>query len=109
MQSPLRGRLARVFASAALATSLVLPAAPVSAVGVADPVVLRVGTVQDLDAMNPYLTEYFVGWEVFGLNYQLLVGFGVDSQPAPAFASSWTAGCDHLDIQDRPRPQVVGR
>jgi peptide/nickel transport system substrate-binding protein len=87
MPSFLRGRPTRRLAAAVLAASLVIPAAaPVAA---AEPA-LRVGTVQDLDAMNPYLTEYFIGWEVFQLNYQILVGFDINSQPAPSFASSWT-------------------
>ena len=88
MRSTLRVRMARILAAGALIAALLLPAAvPVAAV---DPVVLKVGTVQDLDAMNPYLTEYYIGWEVFGLNYDLLVGFGQDSEPAPGFAASWT-------------------
>ena len=40
--------------------------------------------------MNPYLTEYYVGWEVFGLNYQGLVNFGKDAEPIGGFAKSWT-------------------
>ena len=88
MRSTLRVRMARVLGAGALIAALLLPAAaPVAA---ADPVVLRVGTVQDLDAMNPYLTEYFIGWEVFGLNYDLLVGFGQDAEPIAGFAKSWT-------------------
>ena len=71
-----------------LVSVLALPAA--APVGAADPVVLRVGTVQDLDAMNPYLTEYYVGWEVFGLNYQGLVDFGLNAEPIGGFAKSWT-------------------
>ena len=71
-----------------LVSVLILPAA--GPVGAADPVVLRVGTVQDLDAMNPYLTEYYVGWEVFGLNYQGLVDFGLNGEPIGGFAKSWT-------------------
>ena len=83
-----RGRMRRTLAAFGLTAALVIPAAGPAAA--ADPVVLRVGTVQDLDAMNPYLTEYFIGWEVFQNNYQLLVGFGLNSEPAPGFANSWT-------------------
>jgi peptide/nickel transport system substrate-binding protein len=88
MRSTLRVRVARVLGGGALIAALLLPAgAPASA---ADPVILRVGTVQDLDAMNPYLTALFTGYEVFTLNYDLLVGYGPDEQPAPGFATSWT-------------------
>ncbi len=88
MRLPVRRQLPRVLVALGLVTMLVLPAAAPAAA--ADPVVLRVGTVQDLDAMNPYLTEYYVGWEVFGLNYQGLVDFGVNAEPIGGFAKSWT-------------------
>jgi peptide/nickel transport system substrate-binding protein len=80
--------MARVLGGGALIAALLLPAAvPATA---ADPVILRVGTVQDLDAMNPYLTALFTGYDVFTLNYDLLVGYGPDEEPAPGFAASWT-------------------
>ena len=92
MRLPVRRHLTRVLAALGLVSILVLPSA--AAVGAADPIVLRVGTVQDLDAMNPYLTEYYVGWEVFGLNYQGLVDFGVNAEPIGGFAKSWTQDGD---------------
>lgn len=88
MRSTLRVRMARVIGGGALIAALVLPAG--SPVAAADPVVLRVGTVQDLDAMNPYLTALFTGYEVFTLNYDLLVGYGPDEEPVAGFAASWT-------------------
>jgi len=88
MRSTRRVRVARVLGGGALIAALLLPAG--SLVAAADPVVLRVGTVQDLDAMNPYLTVLFTGYEVFTLNYDLLVGYGPDEEPAPGFAESWT-------------------
>src|SRR4051812_34406452 len=87
MQSPVRRRLTRILVALGLVSLIALPAA--APVGAADPVVLKVGTVQDLDAMNPYLTEYYVGWEVFGLNYQGLVDFGRNAEPIGGFAKSW--------------------
>lgn len=87
MRSSVRARLARTFAIGALLSAGIMPAsAPVAA---ADPVVLRVGTVQDLDAMNPYLTALFTGYEVFTLNYDLLVGYGPDEESMRGFTSSW--------------------
>jgi len=88
MRLPVRRHLARVLVALGLISVIALPAA--APVGAADPIALRVGTVQDLDAMNPYLTEYYVGWEVFGLNYQGLVNFGVNAEPIAGFAKSWT-------------------
>ena len=87
-------RAVRSIAALALAISVLLPAAmPVAA---ADPVVLRVGTTQDLDSINPFQTALVVGFEVFTLNYQLLVGFDAKLAPAPEFADSWTVSADGL-------------
>jgi len=88
MRLSLRGRMRRTLVAFGMTATLVLPAAAPTAA--ADPVVLRVGTVQDLDSMNPYLTEYFIGYEVFGLNYDLLVSYGPNDEPAPGFAQSWS-------------------
>ena len=80
------GRMRRALVAFGITAALVFPGAAAAA----DPVALRVGTVQDLDAMNPYLTEYYIGWEVFGLNYQGLVDFGLNAEPIGGFAKSWT-------------------
>ena len=63
-------------------------------VAAADPVVLRVGTTQDLDSLNPYATILVVGYEAFQLNYNLLVDFGPDLEPVPGFADSWERAAD---------------
>jgi peptide/nickel transport system substrate-binding protein len=92
MRSSLRARLARVLGAGALAAALLLPAGiPVAA---ADPVVLRVGTTQDLDSLNPFATLLVVGYEAFQLNYNLLVDFGPDLEPVPGFADSWERAAD---------------
>ena len=89
MRLSARARLVRILGHAGLTAALLLPGGGLRS-HAADPVVLRVGTVQDLDAMNPYLTEYYVGWEVFSLNYQGLVDFGLNAEPIGGFAKSWT-------------------
>ncbi len=78
----------RVLAAAAIGFAAVLPAA--APTGASSDHVLRVGTVQDLDSMNPWGTALETGFEVFTLNYDLLVGFGPDLAPVPGFAESWT-------------------
>ena len=89
MPSRARRSFVRSLTAFALALGALLPAlAPVRA---ADPLVLHVGTTQDLDAMNPFMTELSTGYEVFTLNYDLLVNFGNENQPIPGFAESWTA------------------
>ncbi len=87
MRSTLRVRMARVLGAGALIGALVLPSAVPATATNHD--VLRVGTSQDLDAMNPYQTALVVGFEVFTLNYELLVGFGQKLEPVPAFVESW--------------------
>ena len=70
MRLPLRARLARVLAAAGLTAALLLPGvAPVTA---QEANVLRVGTTQSLDSLNPYATALVVGYEAFGLTYDLL-------------------------------------
>ncbi len=87
MRSPLRTRLGRALAAAGLVAALLVPASAPATAQTSH--VLRVGTGQDLDAMNPYQTALVVGFEVFTLNYELLVGFGQQLEPVPGFARSW--------------------
>lgn len=88
MHLSLRTRLGRALAAVGLVAALLVPAAAPATAQTAN--VLRVGTGQDLDAMNPYQTALVVGFEVFTLNYELLVGFGQQLEPVPGFASAWT-------------------
>jgi peptide/nickel transport system substrate-binding protein len=87
MTKPLGAHL-RVLTVAAIAFAALLPAA--APAGAASDHVLRVGTVQDLDSMNPWNTALETGFEVFTLNYDLLVGFGQNLEPIPGYAESWT-------------------
>jgi peptide/nickel transport system substrate-binding protein len=78
--------------AAGLVAALLLPAAaPVSA---QDAVVLRVGTTQDLDSLNPFSTILVVGYEAFGLTYQYMVDSGPNLEPVPGFAESWERAAD---------------
>lgn len=92
MRSPLRARSTRILASAGLVAALLIPAAAPTAA--ADPVVLKVGVTQPLDSVNPYGTALVVGYEVFGLTYDVLVGYGPDNEPAPGFADTWERAAD---------------
>lgn len=89
MRLTVRARMTRAFVVAGLVAALMIPSAVPTLGQTAN--VLRVGTSQDLDAMNPYQTALVVGFEVFTLNYELLVGFGQQLEPVPGFAESWTA------------------
>ncbi len=43
----------------------------------------KIGTTQDLDSLNPYQTALLVGYEIFTLNYDMLVGFGPNNETDP--------------------------
>lgn len=94
-----RHRVVRSSLAFLLGVTLLLPAAaPATA---ADPVVLRVGTTQDLDSTNPFNTLLVVGYEAFQLTYNLLVDFDKDAHPAPGFADSWTRSADRVTFHIR--------
>ena len=92
MRLSARARFIRILATAGLTAAVILPAA--SSVQAADPVVLRVGTTQDLDSLNPYNTLLVVGYEVFGLTYNYLVDSGPNLEPVPGFADKWERAAD---------------
>jgi peptide/nickel transport system substrate-binding protein len=87
MRSPLHARAARLLVAIGLAFSTLLPG--VMHVAAADPVVLKVGTDQDLQVLNPFNSVTVADFEVFTLNYDLLANFGPDLSPVPGFAESW--------------------
>jgi peptide/nickel transport system substrate-binding protein len=95
MRSPLRARLARALAVTGLTMALLIPGVAPATAQTSN--VLRVGTGQDLDSMNPYQTALVVGFEVFTLNYELLVGFGQQLEPVPGYAESWEVSDDGLE------------
>lgn len=94
MKSPIRARLAAIAAAAALIVGGIgTSVAPVAA---ADPLQLKTGTDQDLQVLNPFSSILVVDFEVFTLNYDLLVNFGPNIEPAPGFADKWEASADGL-------------
>jgi peptide/nickel transport system substrate-binding protein len=99
MPQPPRLRAARAAIAAMFALTVLLPAAAPAAA--ADPVVLRVGTTQDLDSTNPWNTLLVVGYEAFQLTYNLLVEFDKDAHPAPGFADSWQRSADRVTFHIR--------
>lgn len=100
MPNTTRRGFGRAFTALAFTASILLPAATPAVA--ADPVVLRVGTTQDLDATNPFNTYLVVGYEVFQLTYSLLTDFDKDAKPAPGFAASWDRAPDKVTFHMRP-------
>ncbi|MFL5725500.1 MAG: ABC transporter substrate-binding protein [Chloroflexota bacterium] len=87
MRLPLRARAMRLLVAVGLAVSAILPGASVAVAQ--DGLILRAGTDQDLQVLNPWNSVVVADFEVFTLNYDLLVNFGQDLEPAPGFADKW--------------------
>ena len=102
MRHVLPARLGRAFAAVALAAALLLPGLGVQAAD--GPLVIKAGTDQDLTVLNPWNSVTVADFEVFTLNYDLLVGFGQDLEPVPGFAESWTTSEDGLTWTFKIRP-----
>jgi peptide/nickel transport system substrate-binding protein len=57
--------------------------------------VLRVGWVRDPDNLNPFIGYTTEAYEIWRLNYDMLVGFNAaDLQPTPELATSWSHSAD---------------
>jgi peptide/nickel transport system substrate-binding protein len=81
-------------AALALAAALLLPSAGPAAA--ADPLILKVGTDQKLDTLNPWQSITVADFEMYQLQYELLVGFGQNLEPVPGFADKWESSTDGM-------------
>jgi peptide/nickel transport system substrate-binding protein len=96
--------VARTVAALGLAVATLLPGAA-APVGAADgDLILRAGTDQHLQVLNPWNAIVVADFEVFTLNYDLLVNFGPDLEPAPGFAESWEPSSDNKTWTFHIRP-----
>jgi ABC-type transport system substrate-binding protein len=83
--------LAMVVMGAAIATAI--PAAAQDSSG--GPSVLRIGWAQDPRTLNPFVGLDEEDYNVWALNWDLLVNFSAkDLSPAPGIAKSWTVSDD---------------
>ena len=92
MRKPLGVRLGRFLAVAALAGAALFPAA--ARAGGPSDLILRIGTDQALETLNPFQSITYADYEMFQVQYELLVGYGNDLQSAPGFAEEWSASDD---------------
>ncbi len=95
MRSSLRTRFVRTLAAGAVAIGVAVPAA-LPAAAADEPLVLRMGTDQKLEVLNPFAAETVADFEAFQLSYDMLVGWGQDLEPVPGFAESWEPSADGL-------------
>src|SRR5215210_2114107 len=92
MSTSPRARVGRIAVSALFIAVALTPAA--SPALAADPLVLKVGTDQTFSGLNPWQSVYVLDYEVFTLNYDLLVGYDQNLGYAPDYAESWTVSPD---------------
>ncbi|MEA2519633.1 MAG: peptide/nickel transport system substrate-binding protein [Chloroflexota bacterium] len=102
MRQPLRSRIARAIVAGGLVLSTILPRT--AATAAEGDLILKTGTDQDLQVLNPFNSVVVADFEVFTLNYDLLVNFGPDIEPAPGFAESWTQSSDGKSWTFKIRP-----
>ncbi|HEX5828227.1 MAG TPA: ABC transporter substrate-binding protein [Candidatus Limnocylindrales bacterium] len=95
----------RLAVLAMVIASLVAPAA-ISAADGDGPLILRAGTDQKLETLNPWHSVTVADYEVFTLNYDLLVGFGQNLEPVPGFAESWESSPDGMTHTFKIRPDM---
>lgn len=93
MRSGLGARLIRFIAAAALLSAGLVPS--VANAGT-EPLILRVGTDQKLTVLNPWFSVTYADYEMFQLQYDLMVGFGNNLEPVPGFAEAWESSTDGL-------------
>jgi peptide/nickel transport system substrate-binding protein len=94
MRKRLGVRLGRFIAVAALAAAALSPATA-SAGGPSD-LILRVGTDQDLQVLNPWHSITVADYEIFQIQYELLVSYDINLEAAPGFADEWESSADGM-------------
>jgi len=96
MRTPVRHRFVRLLAALGLAGALLLPAISLPARAADEKLVLRVGTDQKLETLNPWHSITVADYEIFQVQYDLLVSFGQNLEPVPGFADTWDASADEM-------------
>jgi peptide/nickel transport system substrate-binding protein len=68
--------------------------------------VLRLGTTQDLDSLNPFAGYTSTAYEVYHLNYDMLTGNAPNGDVRPEIADSWSRSDDGLTWTFRIHPGI---
>ena len=72
-----------------------------------DKVILRVGTMQDIDSLNPFAGYTVAAYEMFHLNYDMLTGYAPNGDVRPEIADSWTVSEDGLTWTFKIHPGIT--
>ena len=96
MRSSIRARVVAAAATAGLILGGIGPASVAPILAQTEPLTLRAGTDQDLQVLNPFNSILVVDFEIFTLNYDLLVNFGPNLEPSEGFADDWEVSEDGL-------------
>ena len=72
-----------------------------------DKVILRIGTLQEVDNLNPFAGFNIPSYEVYHLNYDLLVGYAPNGDVRPEIADSWTVSDDGLTWTFKIHPGIT--
>jgi peptide/nickel transport system substrate-binding protein len=93
MRPRLAAKLVRFISLAALVGVGLVPGAALAG---ESPLTLRVGTDQSLRVLNPWFSVTYADYEVFQLQYDLLVSYDNNLQPTGGFADEWESSADGL-------------
>ena len=69
--------------------------------------VFRVGTMQDIDSLNPFAGVTVAAYEMFHLNYDMLTGYAPNGDVRPEIADSWEASDDGLTWTFKIHPGIT--
>jgi peptide/nickel transport system substrate-binding protein len=87
---------AALLAAGVLASLLTVATQPATAADDGE-VILTIGTKQDVDSMNPYSGVVLSAYEVWNMQYNVLVNLSADDMsPIPELATSWERSPDGL-------------
>ena len=103
MRSTIRARAGRILALVGLIAAALSPATGSVHAATGD-LVLKVGTDQVFSGLNPWQAVYVLDYEVFTLNYDLLVGYDQNLGYTEGFATSWTTSTDGKETTFKIRP-----
>ena len=103
MRSTIRARMGRILALVGLIAAALSPATGSVHAATGD-LILKVGTDQTFSGLNPWQAVYVLDYEIFTLNYDLLVGYDQNLGYTEGFATSWTTSDDGKETTFKIRP-----